>query len=257
MRQIRAVFRWLTRPQALLGFVVICLSIGGIGAAMCHPAGRTSAADTVLPPPAPPALAGVNCRARPCLAITFDDGPEPTITPQILDILARYNAKATFFVIGRQVPGQEGLLQRMRHEGHEIGNHSWSHPDLSGLPPEAVTDQLQATQRAIAAAGVPVPRLLRPPYGAVNDMMASHNRLTIVRWNVDPEDWKPTNPEAIAAHIIAHAHPGAIVLLHDIRPQAVIALEKVLLTLHGQYQFVTASQVLGLSPGDQGQYFGH
>ena len=189
------------------------------------------------------------------VALTFDDGPHPEHTPAILDVLARQKVKASFFVLGMLVPGQEATLRRMHHDGHEIGNHSWNHPDLTTLTPEQAEEQIQSTQRVIAAAGVPAPRILRPPYGAVNDMVTASNHLSIVRWNVDPEDWKYQDAPTILAGTLAQARPGAIILMHDIYPSTVAALEPAIVTLKQQYQFVTASQLLDLTPGDQGQFF--
>jgi peptidoglycan/xylan/chitin deacetylase (PgdA/CDA1 family) len=197
----------------------------------------------------------VDCALKPCIALTFDDGPNPEVTPQILDILTRQEVKATFFIVGMRVPGQESLLRREHREGHEIGNHSWSHPDLSTLSPEDAERQIQATQQVIAAAGVPAPKILRPPYGAVNEMVAAHNNLSIVRWNVDPEDWKIQDPGLIDQALLSHVHPGSIILLHDIYPTTVAAVEPAIQALKPQYQFVTVSQLLDLTPGDQGQFF--
>lgn len=197
-----------------------------------------------------------DCNAKPCLALTFDDGPHEIVTTQVLDILKRHNIKATFFVVGSRVAGREALLQREYREGHEIGNHSWSHPDLTKLSPVDAEKQITDTQRAIAAAGVPAPQLLRPPYGAIDNMVASRTKLTVVRWNIDPEDWNHKSPAKIQENVMAHAKPGAIILLHDIDLATVVALEPVIVALQSHYQFVTVSQMLDLSPGDQGQYFG-
>jgi peptidoglycan/xylan/chitin deacetylase (PgdA/CDA1 family) len=255
MRKVRRIFAWICHPQALVGFLTLCLCIGAVG---------TIARASELPGPArfrpafPPPIAAVphvDCSVKPCLALTFDDGPNAQVTPQILDILARQQIKATFFIVGMRVPGQEHLLQREHREGHEIGNHSWSHPDLSKLSPEDAEAQIQSTQHIIAAAGVPAPKILRPPYGAVNDMVAAHNNLSIVRWNVDPEDWKLQDPAKIDEALLAHVHPGSIVLLHDIYPTTVAAVEPAIQILKQQYQFVTVSQLLDISPGDQGQFF--
>jgi peptidoglycan/xylan/chitin deacetylase (PgdA/CDA1 family) len=201
------------------------------------------------------AIPRIDCNAKPCLALTFDDGPNAQSSPQVLDVLARHHIKATFFIIGVHVPGNEAIVQREHREGHEIGNHTWNHPDLSKLSPEEAQSQIEATQRVIAAAGVPVPKIMRPPFGAVSDTFAAHNNLTIVRWNVDPEDWRVQNPVKIQEQLLAHVRPGAIVLLHDIYPATVAALEPSLQALTQQYQFVTVSQLLDLSPGDQGQFF--
>jgi peptidoglycan-N-acetylglucosamine deacetylase len=240
----------------LVAFVAVCLLVGAIGSIV-----KTGAPARVTPhvagshmtpyiPPSP-------CDLKPCLALTFDDGPNATVTPQILDILARQQVKATFFVIGLHVPGNEALLQREHREGHEIGNHSWSHPDLTTLSPEGVADQIEATQRVITGAGVPAPKILRPPYGAVNDMVMSRSNLSIVRWNVDTQDWMLRDPAKIDAALLGAARPGAIILMHDIYPTTVAALEPALVQLKQHYQFVTVSQLLNLTPGDQGQFFAH
>lgn len=257
MGRLGRAFTWMIHPPALVGFVAVCLCIGAAGSivrsaesaqqAQAHQSGRGYIAGLQAP--------AIDCKIRPCLALTFDDGPHPEVTPQVLDILARQQVKATFFVVGVHVPGQEALLQREYREGHEIGNHSWDHPDLSKLTPEEAKEQIQATQKVIAAADVPVPRILRPPYGAVNKMIAAHNHLPVVRWNVDPEDWKYQDAPTILAGTLAQARPGAIILMHDIYPSTVAALEPAIMALKQQYQFVTASQLLDLTPGDQGQFF--
>jgi len=246
---------WIRRPQAIVGAVVLCLCVGALGSWL-RGVGQRPLAQSGLPI-SRQAVSGqsVGCAIRPCLALTFDDGPNPIVTPQILDILARQQIKATFFIVGMRVPGQEALLRREYREGHEIGNHSWSHPDLSKLSPEEAQSQIELTQKVIANAGVPAPKILRPPYGAVNDMLAAHNKLTIVRWNTDLEDWSQKDPAKLDQQLVASARPGAIILMHDIYPSTVAALEPAIQTLKQQYQFVTASQLLGVSPGDQGQFF--
>lgn len=259
MREVKAywLFRWLRHPQALVGAAALCLCIGAVQGLV-----RTVRQQPISGGEAPyiQRIAAaqhprVSCSLRPCLALTFDDGPNATVTPQILDILARQQVKATFFVIGIHVPGREEILRREYREGHEIGNHSWNHPDLSKLSPEDAQTQIALTQKVIAGAGVPAPKLLRPPYGAVNDMLAAHNKLTIVRWNTDPEDWKQTDPAKTDAQLLAQARPGAVILMHDIYPSTVAALEPAIQALKQQYQFVTASELLEVSPGDQGQFF--
>jgi peptidoglycan/xylan/chitin deacetylase (PgdA/CDA1 family) len=254
MRRVPRIFAWLGRPQALIGFAAMCLCVGAIGGVL------RSSVPISLPvtPPGPQALvqpSRIDCDSKPCLALTFDDGPNAQITPQILDILARQHVKATFFIIGLHVLGNEELLRREHREGHEIGNHTWNHPDLSKLSPEDAQAQIDVTQKVIAATGVPAPKILRPPYGAVSDMVVAHTNLTIVRWNTDPEDWHLKDPAKINEQLLAHARPGAIILMHDIYPSTVAALELALQNLKQRFQFVTASQLLNLSPGDQGQFF--
>jgi peptidoglycan/xylan/chitin deacetylase (PgdA/CDA1 family) len=248
-------------PQALICFAVLCLCVGALGgvvrmASAQQLAGLQSPAFVADESPQVERLPHPDCNAKPCLVLSFDDGPHEIVTTQVLDILKRYNIKATFFVVGSRVASREALLQREYREGHEIGNHSWSHPDLTKLSPVDAERQITDTQRAIAGAGVPAPQLLRPPYGAIDNMVASRTKLTVVRWNIDPEDWGHKDPAAVQQNILAHARPGAIILLHDIDLVTVAALDPAIVALQSQYQFVTVSQLLDLSPGDQGQYFG-
>lgn len=256
MGNVRRWFAWVQRPQLFVGFVVACLCIGALGAIFRHvyatpiipSSPQVRGAQTDEPSP--------DCQKVPCLALTFDDGPEPAVTPRVLDILASERINATFFVVGKRVPGNEYLLKRMHAEGHEIGNHSWGHPNLTKMTPAGVDAELEATQRVVAAAGVPAPRILRPPYGAVNDIVKSHAQMSIVKWDIDPEDWRSRDPALISSGILAQAKPGGIILLHDIYPETADALTSTIQQLKGSYQFVTASQLMNLSPGDQGQYFG-
>ncbi len=255
------MFKWVVRPQLCSGFVVACLCVGALGNYL-HPAQiaieaqgasqpQVRGASTPLPSPAP------DCSVRPCLALTFDDGPNAQATPRILDILTQEQVHATFFVMGTHIAGNEELLRRMHREGHEIGNHSWSHPDFTKISPAEVDAQLELTQTAIVATGVPAPTMFRPPYGAVNDMVKSHTHMTIVRWNIDPEDWKAKDTAKVYEGMLAQAKPGGVILLHDMHQQTVDALVPALQVLKLQYQFVTASELLHLTPGDQGQFFGH
>lgn len=255
MRKVRRIFAWICHPQALVGFVALCLGVSAMGVLVRPnaPVFEASAPSISLPQTAP--RPAIDCNLKPCIALTFDDGPNAQVTPQVLDILARQQVKATFFIIGIHVPGNEALLQREHREGHEIGNHSWNHPDLTTLSPEDAQAQIDNTQRIIAATGVPAPKILRPPYGAVNDAVMAHSKLTVVRWNVDPEDWEFPNPNRIHEQLLAHVRPGAIVLMHDIYPTTAAALEPAIQSLKPHYQFVTVSQLLDLTPGDQGQFF--
>lgn len=254
MEMLRGSFRWLKHPQLFVCFIALCLLCGAFGSTLRSApvsdfVGTPQVAAAHTLPPA------VDCNTLPCVSLTFDDGPSPHVTPSILDVLAREQVKATFFVVGHNIAGNEALLRRAYVDGHEIGNHSWSHPDLAALPPDQVEDQLRATQQAVAASGVPVPRLVRPPYGSINNVVAAHNHLAVVQWNVDPEDWKSQDPALITEMLLAQVRPGSIILLHDIYPATTAAVEAVLPVLKQKYRLVTASQLLNLTPRDQGQYF--
>lgn len=197
-----------------------------------------------------------DCSLAPCLALTFDDGPDPKVTPQVLDVLARHHVHATFYVVGSRVAGNESLLRRMHAEGHEIGNHSWSHADLTALSPEQVQEQIARTQAAVAAAGVPLPTTFRPPYGAVNAVVRSNVRLSIVRWNLDPQDWDAHDAKDIVAKVESTARRGGVVEMHDIHQQTADSLDQLLSDLTPHYQLVTVSDMFNLPSGQRGEFFG-
>lgn len=258
-----------TRPQFLTAALMVLFAVwGGLGVLQTSmtlppPVPRAVAMRPHRRPPVwPPAVQGAataarpDCATTPCIALTFDDGPHPVVTPQILATLERHNVRATFFVIGVHVPGNEGLLQRMYADGDEIGNHTWGHADLTTLSADQVEEQVLNTQAVITAAGVPAPRLLRPPYGAVNTMVRSHVPLTIAMWNADPEDWKKTRASQVVASVETAAGPGKVIDMHDTKQPTADALDQILTDLAPSYQFVTVSELLNLAPGQPGVFFG-
>lgn len=182
------------------------------------------------------------------VALTFDDGPNPVTTPQVLAILAKYHAKGTFFMLGSKISGNEDLLKKVMEAGHEIGNHSWDHPNLTKLSADQIAFQIKNTNMAIEKVTGKSPIFFRPPYGATNANVQSIAGLTQVLWSVDTRDWENHNTEAILANIKAQLRPGGIVLMHDVHQTTVNALPTVLEYLKSQdYKFVTVSQVLGHS----------
>ena len=180
------------------------------------------------------------------VALTFDDGPNATTTPQALDILAKYKIKATFFVQGKNVVGNEAILKRMKAEGHEVGNHSWDHPVLTKLSLEDAKKQLTDTESAITSVLGTSSKLMRPPYGAISDDIRNSLDLSFILWDVDSLDWKSKNEAAILAEIQRQASNGSIILMHDIHQTSVNSLPKVIEYLQGEgYSFVTVSELLG------------
>lgn len=199
----------------------------------------------------------MNCKLHPCLALTFDDGPNPITTPQVLNILEKEQVHASFFVVGSRIRGNQALLRRMFTDGDEIGDHSWTHPDMTMLKPAQIRQQITLTQNAIKAAGVPAPTLFRPPYGAVNAKVIANVPLTIMFWNEDPQDWAASSPKQVEKAVIASAKPGGVVEMHDIYHVTANALDPVIKKLKNEhYQFVTVSQLLGLHPGQKGEFYG-
>ncbi|MBU5267686.1 polysaccharide deacetylase family protein [Virgibacillus proomii] len=182
------------------------------------------------------------------IALTFDDGPSPQGTPQILKTLKEYDAKATFFMLGNQVDYYPDLARKVIEDGHEIGNHTRSHPNLSKMSEAYIKKELEYTNEKIEEVTGVTPRLIRPPYGIYNDNVvecAKENNQSIILWSVDTLDWKNRNGSAIQKIVQNESTPGAIVLLHDIHSTTADALPKLLKTLkQAGYQFITVSQLL-------------
>jgi peptidoglycan/xylan/chitin deacetylase (PgdA/CDA1 family) len=164
----------------------------------------------------------------PYIALTFDDGPNATLTPKLLDMLAARHLKATFFVVGQNAADYPEILKRAVKEGHEIANHSWSHPNLGKMSDEAVRRELQKTDDAIVAAIGKRPTLMRPPYGSITAHQKKwiHEELgyRIIIWDVDPLDWKRPGPSVVTARILKETVQGSIVLAHDIHAPTIEAM---------------------------------
>jgi peptidoglycan/xylan/chitin deacetylase (PgdA/CDA1 family) len=149
------------------------------------------------------------------LALTFDDGPDPASTPELLDVLARRGMRATFFLVGERAARHPELVARIAAEGHAIGNHSWDHPSLPKLTRGQIAAQLDRTRAALAPHGG---ALMRPPYGSQSPksyLAARARGYRVVMWGVSGGDWRGDGAEAVAGRILAKVAPGAIVLLHD------------------------------------------
>ncbi|MEV4581696.1 polysaccharide deacetylase family protein [Nonomuraea jabiensis] len=190
----------------------------------------------------------VDCRRVKCVALTFDDGPGP-YTDTLLAYLAAYRARATFFVVGGNVVAYPGVLHRTAAAGHEIGNHTWSHPDLTMLSPARVRAQLGRTDQAIRAVTGMVPRLVRPPYGAFNATVRRQTGRPMVLWSVDTLDWRYRSSARVARRALRSVRPGSVILFHDIHPTTVRAIPRVLRKLAGRgYRFVTVSELFGGRP---------
>ncbi|MEI6561464.1 MAG: polysaccharide deacetylase family protein [Verrucomicrobiota bacterium] len=187
----------------------------------------------------------------PYIALTFDDGPEKATTSRLLDMLAKRGIKVTFFVLGEKVQENPEILKREIAEGHEIGNHSWNHPNLARMSDEAVRSQLQRTQDIIFQTTGLKPKVMRPPYGSFTE----HQRkwaneqfgLKIALWEVDPNDWKKPGSAVIAHRILSETRPGYIILAHDIHAQTIDAMEETLDGLLAKgFKFVTVSELIAM-----------
>ena len=205
------------------------------------------------PTPAPATPAPAPTTGNKVIALTFDDGPGPH-TAHLLDILDQYGAKATFFLIGSKVSGQASIVRSIQARGHQLGNHSWSHPELPKLPVDQITSEIDRTNEAIRQATGITPSILRPPYGAVNGVVLEQLRLrgmSSILWSVDTRDWADRNSQIVCSRAVAGARPGAIILMHDIHQTSVGAVPCILSALKQQgYSFVTMQGLLGnTTPG--------
>jgi peptidoglycan/xylan/chitin deacetylase (PgdA/CDA1 family) len=158
--------------------------------------------------------------------LTFDDGPNPTYTPQVLAILRKYGVKAVFFEVGQNISYYPSITRNLRYYGMKIGNHTWSHPDLTTLSTYWVTWQLNKMENALGYR----PRCVRPPYGAYNSRIATiiaNRGQRLILWTVDPRDWSRPGTWTIVNRVMANVRDGSRILLHDgggNRSQTVAAL---------------------------------
>jgi len=181
---------------------------------------------------------------KPMIALTFDDGPTNKYTNQILDILEEYNAAATFFVLGNKVEKNASTLQRMVLQGCEIGNHSYSHKQLSNLSKEKLQYEIEQTNTAVNNVIGIKPNYLRPTYGSVNRFIRKNTDMKIVLWTIDSKDWKYRNKDTIAERVLKDIEDGDIILMHDIYKSTVEAVRILVPELiHRGYQLVTVSEL--------------
>ena len=179
------------------------------------------------------------------VALTFDDGPDPTTTPQALDILNKYHVKATFFMLGKNVSAYPEVAKRVRQEGHEIGIHTWNHPVLTKLPLEAAQKEIMDTKEVIQKVTGVQTKITRPPYGSINSAIQYAVDQAFIMWDVDTLDWKTHNTQAILAEVKKQVKPGSIILMHDIHQTSINALPAVIEYLQSQgYTIVTVDELL-------------
>jgi peptidoglycan/xylan/chitin deacetylase (PgdA/CDA1 family) len=216
------------------------------------PAKRSAARETRATPEEPGITFNSVHIDGPYIAMTFDDGPSATLTPKLLDLLAAHHIKATFFVIGENVAEHPEIVARAAQEGHEIANHSWSHPNFGKMSDENVRRQLQQTDDAIKNATGKRPTLLRPPYGSITarEKRWIHDEFgyDIILWDVDPYDWKRPGPAVVRARILKETRPGSIVLSHDIHPGTIEAMPSTFDELEAKgFKFVTVSELIRMA----------
>lgn len=189
------------------------------------------------------------------IALTFDDGPHPEYTPLILDILEEYGVKATFFVIGENADRYPDLVRREADEGHEIGNHTYTHPITSSPSEKEIIEEVGRTEETILRITGSRPKLFRPPGGCVFDGIGTKMKrmgYTTVLWSVDTVDWKRPGTDKIVSEVLGNTKSGSIILCHDfvVNSQTPTALAQWLPKMLGEgYEFVTVSELIGESEG--------
>lgn len=185
------------------------------------------------------------------IAITFDDGPHPKETDKILDILSKYNVKATFFVVGKHVDWYSEPVIRASREGHEIGNHTYNHPNINNLSKKQLLDEIYKCELAIIDKTGKKPTVFRPPFGNFDDKIiqeiSKETGYSTILWSsVDVKDWKNPSAQYMSNEIIKNTKSGDIILLHDYCTESTVkSLETIISSLIDRgYEFVTVSELL-------------
>lgn len=196
------------------------------------------------------------------IALTFDDGPEIESTTRILETLKAYDAKATFFMLGKNAQKYPELAKQVADQGHEVANHSITHADLNAVNRDRIHQEVTTSIQQIESATGKTPQLFRPPYGNYNDsvtQVAQTTEQTIVLWSIDTYDWKHRNANVTYETVKNNVRPGSIILMHDIHNTTADALPQVMEYLSEEgYEFVTVSELLPYINGQGiGPYYGN
>ena len=182
------------------------------------------------------------------VALTFDDGPRRGTTDRLLEGLKERGASATFFLVGEEAERYPELVRRMQAEGHQVGNHTWSHVRLEGASTAVIQEEVGKTEELLETLLGGSGYWLRPPYGLITPGTEKLVRVPMVKWSVDPRDWENKNTDKVVQAILKHVKPNSIILLHDIYDTSVDAALKVVDTLEAQgYCFVTVEELLCLN----------
>ena len=192
-------------------------------------------------------------RNKKSLAITFDDGPHPRFTPAILDILKKYDIKATFFVLGKHAEYYPNTLIQVKEAGHEIGNHSYSHVNLTQISNNKIENEFDKTQNIIYEITGAIPKIFRPPFGHHNESIrkiASDNNCKIILWTntQDTKDWAHPGKNKIVNTVLSNIQNGDIILFHDYvdsENETIEALDEIIPKLKEEgYNFVTITEMI-------------
>lgn len=182
---------------------------------------------------------------KPRIALTFDDGPHPVYTPKLLDGLKERNVKATFFVVGKNIEGREDIIKRMDEEGHIIGNHTYDHVKITGLPEEEACAQITKTSELVKEITGKNTEFVRPPFGAWDKKLECGFEMFPVLWSIDPLDWTTKNVDAVVQKVLSRAEENSIILLHDYYDSSVEAALKIVdALLERGFEFVTVDELV-------------
>ena len=182
--------------------------------------------------------------SKPMIALTFDDGPTTKVTNRILDTLKKYDSRATFYVVGNRLSNYNETLQRIVNENSELGSHTFNHKSLTLLHPKDIKKELSAVDDYLDTLFKDYTTTLRPPYGAVNELVADKVGKPMIFWSVDTEDWKNRDCKTIVRNVLNHVKDGDIVLFHDLYESTADAIEIIVPKLIEEgYQLVTVSEM--------------
>lgn len=182
------------------------------------------------------------------IALTFDDGPHRDTTERLLDGLQERGASATFFLVGEEADLYPELVKRMKAEGHQVGNHTWSHIRLEDAAEDTIRQEVEKTEKLLTELLGAGEYWLRPPYGLISPGTEKQIHTPMVKWSVDPRDWESRDTAKVVQAILKDVKPNSIILLHDIYPTSVDAALKVVDILQKEgYCFVTVEELLRLN----------
>ena len=188
--------------------------------------------------------------SKPMVALTFDDGPRPASTGRILNVLEKYNARATFFVVGNFAVNNSRILNRMVSMGCQIGNHTYTHPNLKYLSAQGVLSEINRTAEVIKNAVGFYPTAIRPPYGSYGDTVRKVTEQPLILWSIDTLDWQHRNTNKIVDAILNNVRDGDIILMHDLYDTTAAAVEIVVPILVSRgYQLVTVEELAACHGG--------
>lgn len=181
----------------------------------------------------------------PKLALTFDDGPHPVYTVQLLDGLRERGVKATFFLIGKNIQGREDIVRQMEEDGHLIGNHTWSHVKLTDLDALEACQEITKTSELVKSITGKNTEFIRPPFGSWDDTLECGFDMFPVLWSVDPLDWTTSNVDQVVQKVVSEVEENDIILLHDCYDSSVEAALRIVDLLQAEgYEFVTADKMI-------------